>query len=446
MEEQKELFHEIEEGYSMLEAINEAKRCLNCKVPQCKTGCPISHDIPDWIHELSKGNLGNAMRIINDKSNLPSVCGRVCPHEKQCEGHCILNKKGKGIRVGKLERFIADFDGNMELIREKLQPKTRGKIAVIGSGPAGLTIAGDLARKGFNVEIFEMEPEPGGVLMFGIPEYRLPKDIVRREIKKIEELGVIFHCNTTIGTDLNIDQLFEQGFDAIFIGTGTVKPKKPDIPGRNLKGVRQAIYFLRRVSLYNEGSITREDVPIHEGDRVFVLGCGNTAMDAARTAIRMGAKDVEIVYYSTVDDMTALRSEYDEAVTEGVKFNWESKIVEILDDNGVLNGVVIDHKGEIRTEKADKVIMAIGSVPASRIVSTTKGIEVDDSGYVLTRETPCGMTSRKGVFAGGDVVNRPSTVVLAMRDAKKVAEGIAQYVDAIKLLEEINANDWMETK
>lgn len=446
MEEQKELFHEIEEGYSMLEAINEAKRCLHCKVPQCKTGCPISHDIPDWIHELSKGNLGNAMRIINDKSNLPSVCGRVCPHEKQCEGHCILNKKGKGIRVGKLERFIADFDGDMELIREKLQPKTRGKIAVIGSGPAGLTIAGDLARKGFNVEIFEMEPEPGGVLMFGIPEYRLPKDIVRREIKKIEELGVIFHCNTTIGTDLNIDQLFEQGFDAIFIGTGTVKPKKPDIPGRNLKGVRQAIYFLRRVSLYNEGSITREDVPIHEGDRVFVLGCGNTAMDAARTAIRMGAKDVEIVYYSTVDDMTALRSEYDEAVTEGVKFNWESKIVEILDDNGTLNGVVIDHKGEIRKEKADKVIMAIGSVPASRIVSTTKGIEVDDSGYVLTRETPCGMTSRKGVFAGGDVVNRPSTVVLAMRDAKKVAEGIAQYVDAIKLLEEINANDWMETK
>ena len=446
MEEQKELFHEIEEGYSMLEAINEAKRCLNCKVPQCKTGCPISHDIPDWIHELSKGNLGNAMRIINDKSNLPSVCGRVCPHEKQCEGHCILNKKGKGIRVGKLERFIADFDGDMELIREKLQPKTRGRIAVIGSGPAGLTIAGDLARKGFNVEIFEMEPEPGGVLMFGIPEYRLPKDIVRREIKKIEELGVIFHCNTTIGTDLNIDQLFEQGFDAIFIGTGTVKPKKPDIPGRNLKGVRQAIYFLRRVSLYNEGSITREDVPIHEGDRVFVLGCGNTAMDAARTAIRMGAKDVEIVYYSTVDDMTALRSEYDEAVTEGVKFNWESKIVEILDDNGVLNGVVIDHKGEIRTEKADKVIMAIGSVPASRIVSTTKGIEVDDSGYVLTRETPCGMTSRKGVFAGGDVVNRPSTVVLAMRDAKKVAEGIAQYVGAVKLLEAINANDWMETK
>lgn len=188
MEEQKELFHEVNESYTMLEAINEAKRCLHCKVPQCKKGCPISHDIPDWIHELSKGNLGNAMKIINDKSNLPAVCGRVCPHEKQCEGHCVLSKKGQAIHIGKLERFIADFDGGMGLIRENLQPKTRGRIAVIGSGPAGLTIAGDLARKGFNVEIFEMEPEPGGVLMFGIPEYRLPKEIVRREIKKIEEL------------------------------------------------------------------------------------------------------------------------------------------------------------------------------------------------------------------------------------------------------------------
>lgn len=441
IEEQKELFHEVNESYTMLEAINEAKRCLHCKVPQCKKGCPISHDIPDWIHELSKGNLGNAMKIINDKSNLPAVCGRVCPHEKQCEGHCILGKKGQAIHVGKLERFIADFDGDMSLIRESLQPKTRGRVAIIGSGPAGLTIAGDLARKGFNVEIFEMEPEPGGVLMFGIPEYRLPKDIVRREIKKIEELGVVFHCNTTVGTDTNIDQLFERGFDAIFIGTGTVKPKKPDIPGRNLKGVRQAVYFLRKVSLYNEGSISREDVPIQDGDRVFVIGCGNTAMDGARTAIRMGAKDVEIVYHRTVNEMSALRSEYEEAVEEGIKFNWESNIVEILDKDGILDGVVIEHNGERRIEKADKVLVAIGSVPASRIVSTTKGIDVDDSGYILTRETPCGMTSRKGVFAGGDVVNRPSTVVLAMRDAKNVADGIAQYVDAIKLLEAINDQD-----
>lgn len=434
----RELFEEVDKGYTMLEAITEAKRCLHCKVPQCKKGCPISHDIPDWIHELSMGNMGNAMKIINSKSNLPAVCGRVCPHEKQCEGHCVLNKKGCGIKVGKLERFIADFDGDMGLIRDNILPKTRGRVAVIGSGPAGLTIAGDLARVGFSVEIFEMEPEPGGVLMFGIPEYRLPKDVVRREIKKIEELGVAFHCNTTIGTTLNIDQLFARGFDAIFMGTGTVKPRKLDVPGRNLRGVRQAIYFLRKVSLFNEGSIVREDVPVSEGDIVYVIGCGNTAMDAARTAVRMGAKRVEIVYHRTINDMSALRSEYDEAVEEGVVFNWNSSITGIHDRDGVLNEVVIECDGNSRTMPANKVLMAVGSVPASRIVSTTKGIDTDERGYVLTRQSPYGMTSRKGVFAGGDVVNRPSTVVMAMRDAKQVAEGIARYVDAIKLLESIN--------
>ena len=224
------------------------------------------------------------------------------------------------------------------------------------------------------------------------------------------------------------------------MGTGTVKPRKLDIPGRNLKGVRQAIYFLRKVSLYNEGSIAREDVPVHDGDRVFVIGCGNVAMDAARTAILMGAKDVEIVFYKTKEEMTALQSEYEGAVAEGVKFNWESNIVEILDYNGVLSGVVIECNGEKRIEKADKVLMAVGSVPASRIVSTTKGIDVNEHGYVLTRENPYGMTSRKGVFAGGDVVNQPSTVVLAMHDAKLVAEGIAKYVDAVRLLQSIDSS------
>ncbi len=448
MKQENKLFQEVNGSYTMLEAINEAKRCLNCKAPQCKKGCPISHDIPNWIHELSMGNLGNAMNIISNKSNLPAVCGRVCPHEKQCEGHCVLNKKGQGIRVGKLERFIADFDGDMALIREKLLPKTRGKVAVIGSGPAGLTIAGDLARKGFSVEIFEMEPEPGGVLMFGIPEYRLPKDIVRREIKKTEELGVVFHCNVTVGENgLTVDKLFSLGYDAIFMGTGTGKPKTLNIPGNNLKGVRQAIWFLRRVSLYNEGNLSRNEVVVNKGHRVYVIGCGNTAMDAARTAVRMGASNVEVVYHRTINDMSALRSEYEEAVEEGVKFRWESSVVEIHDDNGTLNAVTIQTKdGERVTEKADFVIMAVGSEPASRIVSTTTGIEVDDRGYVLTRETPYGMTTRKGVFAGGDVVNRPSTVVLAMRDAKQVAEGIAQYVDAVKLIESINLDGEFKKK
>lgn len=427
------------------EAIDEAKRCLRCKVPQCSKGCPINQDIPDWIHQLSKGNLGNAMAIINEKSNLPAVCGRVCPHEKQCEGHCVLNKKGAGIKVGELERFIADFDGDMELIRENLTPKTRGKIAVIGSGPAGLTIAGDLARAGFNVEVYEMEPEPGGVLMFGIPEYRLPKQVVRREIKKIEELGVIFHCNMKVGTDITVDDMFELGFDAIFMGTGTVKPKKVLTPGRNLRGVVQSVYFLRKVNLLNEGSISRDDVQIKPGDRVFVIGCGNVAMDGARMALRMGASDVQIIYHHTINEMSANHSEYEEAVEEGIKFNWEAKITEFRgDESNRLTEVIVEHAGEQRTEHVNVVLMAVGSEPASRIVSTTKGIQVDDKGYVITRDNPYGMTTRKGVFAGGDVVNRPSTVVLAMHDAKMVAEGIAKYVDAIKLLAEINAKEWIQ--
>ena len=435
-------FGEVEQTLNSSDRRQQASRCMDCGVPFCHWACPLGNRPPEWNDALYRGDWELAYRLLNSTNDFPEFTGRVCP--ALCEKACVLNLVEHEPTTNREdEAAITEhaFEENYVRIHH---PGRNGRcVAVIGSGPAGLTIAGDLARQGFNIEIFEMEPEPGGVLMFGIPEYRLPKEVVRREIKKIEELGVVFHCNTTIGTDLNIDQLFEQGFDAIFMGTGTVKPRKPDIPGRNLRGVRQAVYFLRKVSLYNEGSIERDDVPVQEGDRVFVLGCGNTAMDAARTAIRMGARDVEIIYHHTINEMSALRSEYEEAVSEGVKFNWESNLVEILDYNGTLSGVVIEHDGQRRTEKADKVLMAIGSVPASRIVSTTKGIDVDESGYVLTREKPCGMTSRKGVFAGGDVVNRPSTVVLAMRDAKKVAEGIAQYVDAIKLLEAINLSDNM---
>ena len=223
-------FKEVSENYTLPEAVHEAQRCLHCKVPLCKKGCPISNDIPEWIAELAKGNFGNAMSIINTRSNLPAVCGRVCGHERQCEGSCVLNKKGEHINIGKLERFVADFDCAAGLTHEAIPEKTRGSVAVIGSGPAGLTIAGDLARKGFKVEIFEMESEPGGVLMFGIPEYRLPKEVVRREIKKIENLGVTFHLMTTIGRDFTIDDLFARGFDAIFMGTGTGKPNVPQNP------------------------------------------------------------------------------------------------------------------------------------------------------------------------------------------------------------------------
>lgn len=433
-------FKEVNESYTLPEAIREAQRCLHCKVPGCKKGCPVGNDIPEWIAELAKGNFGNAVAIINNRSNLPAVCGRVCAHERQCEGSCVLGKKGQHINIGKLERFVADFDSEAELTHEAIPEKNRGRVAVIGSGPAGLTIAGDLSRKGFAVEIFEMEGEAGGVLMYGIPEYRLPKDVVRREIKKIENLGVTVHLGTTIGEEHTVDDLFAQGFDAIFMGTGTGVPKRLDIPGINHPGVRQAIRFLRRVSLYENGYMSRRDVIVGEGDRVYIVGCGNTAIDAARTAVRIGAAEVTVVYHRTVNEMSALRAEYDEAVAEGVKFLWKSSITKIEgnEDSAKLTAVEINTDGSTARYDADHVIMAVGSVPAARIVSTTEGIDVDAKGYVLTSDTPYGMTTRTGVFAGGDVTNRPATVVHAMRDAKLVAEGIMQYIDAIKLIQHIN--------
>lgn len=437
MNKPKAVFREINESYALQEAIAEAKRCLNCKNPSCKKGCPIENHIPEIIHELSKGNMGNAMAIINEKSNLPAICGRVCPHEKQCQGHCVLYSKGKGIEIGKLERFVADFDTEMKLIREKLPQKTRGKVAVIGSGPAGLTVAGDLARQGFNVTIFESQAEPGGVLMYGIPEYRLPKQVVRQEIEKIEALGVTFLLNCVVGKQLNIDDIFAQGYDAIFIGSGTALPKSLDIPGAGLRGVIQATYLLHMANIYNEGTVGRDKVPVIEGEHVAVMGCGNVAMDAARTAVRMGAASVTIVYRRTEADMPAIQAEYQAALQEGVKFLWQTSTTEFLgDEDGKVVGLRANTPEGVKEYAFDRICLAVGSRPASRIVSTTEGIETDDNGYVLVKERPFGMTSRKGVFAGGDVVHRPQTVVMAMKAAKSVAVGIAQYVDAVKLLSE----------
>lgn len=420
-------------------AIAEAKRCLNCKVPQCRKACPVGNDIPDWIHELAMGNFGNALSIINAKSNLPAVCGRVCAHERQCEGSCVMGRKDRPVSIGRLEEFVADFDAAMNLTHENIMEKTRGRAAVIGSGPAGLTIAGELARKGVAVEIFEMEREAGGVLMYGIPEYRLPKEVVRNEIAKIEHLGVAIHNGVTIGRDFTVDDLFAQGFDAIFIGTGTGKPKMLDVPGNQLEGVRQAIWFLRRVSLFNAGYISREEVTVMPGHRVFVIGCGNTAIDAARTCIRCGAAEVTILYHRDITRMAALRSEYDAAVEEGVKFRWNTSLSEIIGTDGKVSAINTVTEGEPHTEPADRVLMAVGSAPAARIVSTTTGIDVDDKGYVITRDEPFGMTTRKGVFAGGDVTNRPATVVHAMQNAREVAQGMLAYIDAVKLFEKIES-------
>ena len=449
-------FKEVNESYTLAEAIQEAQRCLGCKVPQCKQGCPINNDIPDWIGELKKGNLGNAIHIIRAKSNLPAVCGRVCGHEKQCEGACVLNKTGNHINIGKLERFVADFDAEARLTHEKMSPKTRGRVAVIGSGPAGITVAGDLARAGFNIDIFDYDEEPGGMLMFGIPEYRLPKEVVRREIRHIEELGVTIHRKAHAGLHFTIDDLFRDGFDAIFLGIGAGRPRtlevpviiegqeKPGISSRGMMDIKHATHFLRRVQLCRDGLISEDELEVNKGDKVFVVGCGNTAIDAARTSLRLGASKVEIVYHRTIDRMAALRAEYEDAVKEGVVFNWNSSIVEVhADKNRRMKEIVIEtvhpEGGEPTrvTVEADNVLMAVGAVPSTRIVKTTSGIEVDEKGFIKTRENPYGMTSRKGVFAGGDVANRQATVVHAMRDAKMVAEGIAKYVDAVKLMESL---------
>ena len=437
-------FQVVHHAFSPLEAITEAKRCLHCRVPQCVKGCPIGNHIPDFIHELSKGNIGSAMSIINETSNLPAICGRVCPHEKQCQGHCVMNKKGKPIQIGRLEAFIADFDTDMNLTRELLPQKTRGKVAVIGSGPAGLTVAGDLARKGFMVTIYEGQEEPGGVLMYGIPEYRLPKDVVRKEIAKIQALGVDFKLNCLIGRNgMTVDSIFADGYDAIFMGTGTALPQElKGVPGSKLRGVSQSSYLLHNVNAYNEGAMSRDMVPLKAGEKVGVIGGGNVAMDAARTAIRLGA-DVTVIYRKTQEEMPAIESEYTDAVKEGVKFVWQTNAIEFIGDGNPdkkeerLKEVRLQGPDSEHVEPFDRIFLAIGSRPASRIVSTTNGIDVDDKGYVIVKDRPCGMTTRPGVFAGGDVVHRPQTVVLAMKAAQQVAEGIAQYVDAIKLLQDI---------
>lgn len=442
MQESEKLphFEEVNKMYTTREAIDEAKRCLHCKVPQCKKACPIDNDIPDFIHQLAKGNMGEAMNVLHRKTNLPAICGRVCPHEKQCEGHCILGKKGQPVRVGKLESFLAQFDADMGLTHERLPEKARGKVAVIGSGPAGLTVAGDLARQGFNVTIFEGQSELGGVLMYGIPEYRLPKAVVRNEINKIESLGVHFVKNCLVGSPesgVTIDILFRQGFDAIFMATGTALPQQLNVPGSDLKRVTQSTDFLHNVNAFVEGALSREMVPLRSGDRVAVIGGGNVAMDAARTARRLGA-EVTVVYRRTQDDMPAIKSEFEEAVSEGVEFLWQTNSLEFLgNEKGRVCGIRLSSPEGEYTRPFDRVFLAIGSRPAARIVSTTEGIKTDDKGYVLVRERPCGMTTRPGVFAGGDVVHRPQTVVLAMKAAKEVAVGIAQYVDAIKLIRDI---------
>lgn len=424
---------EFEPGFTREEALAEASRCLQCKKPTCRKGCPVNNAIPQFIKAIQEENYSMGLDAIYRQSYLPAVCGRVCPQEKQCEAGCILGRKGKAIRIGKLEQFIADQGQEVELNKVI---STMGAIAVIGSGPAGLAAAVQLAQLGYEVTIFEGEAEPGGVLLHGIPEYRLPKEVVRREIEKIRNLGVEFRLNTLVGVDLLLDDLFTSGYQAVFIGTGAGLPQKLDIPGEALKGVMSAIFALQTINLYNLGQLPENELPVEQGERVVVIGAGNVAMDAARTSSRLGA-EVTVLARRGIDQMAARDKERDEAVAEGVEILPFTLPLEILGDE-VISGVkcaptevLDDGRLNVKAEEsfvvpADKVYVAIGQRPFARIVSTSEGFKVDRNGLLISDDH--GMTTREGVFAAGDVVHGPATVVRAMGEGRRIAIEMHAYL------------------
>ena len=433
-------FNEVAHGYTLEQALDEANRCLNCKNKPCVGACPVNINIPAFIEEIRKGDLEQAYQIISKSSSLPAVCGRVCPQETQCEGKCVRGIKGEPVGIGRLERFVADYH-NAHAAAGSERPEPNGhRVAVIGAGPAGLTCAGDLAKKGYAVTIFEALHVAGGVLVYGIPEFRLPKDIVRREIENLKNLGVEINTNMVIGKVISIDELFEQGFESVFIGTGAGLPRFMNIPGENYNGVYSANEFLTRVNLmkaYRDGS----DTPIKHSRNVAVVGGGNVAMDAARCAKRLGAENVYIVYRRGLEEMPARHEEVEHAMEEGIIFKVLNNPVEILgDENNFVRGMDCvemelgepDASGRRRpvekpdsryTLEVDCVIMAIGTSPNPLIRSTTKGLETNKHGCIVTQDES-GLTTRENVYAGGDAVTGAATVILAMGAGKHAAAAI----------------------
>lgn len=437
-------FLEVALGYSKEQAIDEAKRCLNCKNKICVTGCPVQIDIPAFIKETADGNFEAAFQIISRASSLPAVCGRVCPQESQCEAKCVRGIKGEPVAIGRLERFVADYHN--EHCKEKpVKPEANGrKVAVIGSGPSGLACAGDLAKKGFQVTIFEALHLAGGVLVYGIPEFRLPKAIVQKEIDALKELGVDVQTNMVIGKTISIDELMEEyGYEAVFIGSGAGLPRFMDIKGENLKGVYSANEFLTRINLmkaYQDNGMT----PIQKGRKVAVVGGGNVAMDAARCAKRLGA-EVSIIYRRTEKELPARLEEVEHAKEEGIKFLFLTNPLEIKGDEAgwvksiVCQEMVLGEPDESGRQKpvprvgseyaveADCVIMSIGTSPNPLIKDTTEGLATQRWGGIIAEEET-GLTSRKGVYAGGDAVTGAATVILAMGAGKNAAAAIEEYL------------------
>ena len=437
---------EVALGYDAETAIDEAKRCLHCKNKPCTSGCPVQIDIPAFIAQVAEGNFEEAYQIIAKSSSLPAVCGRVCPQETQCEGKCVRGIKNEPVGIGRLERFVADYH-NAHSTEKPQRPASNGhKVAVVGSGPSGLTCAGDLAKKGYDVTIFEALHLAGGVLVYGIPEFRLPKAIVQKEIDGLKDLGVKVDTNVVIGKSLTVDELMqEEGFEAVFIGSGAGLPRFMNIPGESLNGVYSANEFLTRVNLmkaYKEGSAT----PIEHAKNVAVVGGGNVAMDAARCAKRLGAENVYIVYRRSREELPARAEEVEHAEEEGIIFKLLSNPVEILgDDDFLVKGIKCmemelgepDASGRRRpvpkpdctfTLDVDCVIMSIGTSPNPLIKSTTKGLEVNSHGGIIVDEHE--MTTKEGVYAGGDAVTGAATVILAMGAGKKAAASIDAYIQA----------------
>lgn len=441
--ERSKNFKEVALGYTEQQAIEEAQRCLNCKNKPCVAGCPVKIYIPDFIAKVAEGDFAAAYDIIAKSSSLPAVCGRVCPQETQCESKCVRGIKGEPVGIGRIERFVADWH-NAHDEKQIVKPESNGhKVAVIGSGPAGLTCAGDLAKKGYKVTVFEALHLAGGVLVYGIPEFRLPKSIVQKEIDGLAALGVDIQTNVVVGKTLSVDELIEEyGFEAVFIGSGAGLPKFMNIPGENLKGVYSANEFLTRINLmkaYTDSS----DTPIFKGEHVVVVGGGNVAMDAARCARRLGG-EVTIVYRRTEKELPARNEEIEHAKEEGIEFKLLSSPIEIKDNGeGWVGNVVcqamklsepdasgrarpVPIEGETFDVEADTVIMALGTSPNPLIKSTTSGLETQKWGGIIADEN--GLTSREGVYAGGDAVSGAATVILAMGAGKNAAAAIDEYI------------------
>ena len=436
-------FEEVCLGYNQEEAMEEAQRCLGCKKPKCVEGCPVSINIPGFIEEIKEGKIEEAYKVIGLSSALPAICGRVCPQESQCEGKCIRGVKGEAVSIGKLERFVADYALEHDIKPVGSEVKNGHKVAVIGSGPSGLTCAGDLAKLGYEVTIFEALHEPGGVLTYGIPEFRLPKTIVQHEIDGLRKMGVEIQTNAVIGRSESVDDLFDQGYEAVFIGSGARLPNFMNMPGENLKGVYSANEFLTRCNLmkaYREGV----DTPIQHAKRAVIVGGGNVAMDAARCAKRLGVEEVTIVYRRSMEELPARKEEVEHAMEEGIEFRLLTNPVRVLgSEDGWVSGIEcvkmelgepdasgrrrpVEIEGSNFTIDIDCMIMAIGTSPNPLIRSTTEGLQTNRKGCLITDEE--GKTTREGVYAGGDAVTGAATVILAMGAGKTGAAAIDEYI------------------